>query len=100
MQTQDRSKESSEVLLSSNPIYSDVARCIGEFAPKLLNREGNAQSHLMVLTLRTKHPKNLFNRIYSGRNPCPIQKSFGNCVRSTTNLSLGKEEWIVWIFGR
>jgi hypothetical protein len=25
---------------------------------------------------------------------------FGNCVRSTTNLSLGKEEWIVWIFGR
>jgi len=26
--------------------------------------------------------------------------SFGNCVRSTTNLSLGKEEWIVWIFGR
>jgi hypothetical protein len=61
MRTQGGSKESSEVLLSSNPIYPDVARCIGEFAPKLLNREGDTQSHLMVLTLRTAHPKNLFN---------------------------------------
>ncbi len=30
----------------------------------------------------------------------PKNKILGNCVRSTTNLSLGKEQWIVWIFGR
>jgi len=82
-------------LLKNEDGYS---RCIKSFTFLYENKD---QRFLLMLCLDSS-PQNLENLRSTIKKHLhrDILLKFGNCVRSTTNLSLGKEEWIVWIFGR